>query len=124
MGRTLLLIGAGGFIGSIARYLTSIYLTKLFPSAFPYGTFAVNFLGCLIIGLHFGLSERFTWITVEWRIFIALGICGGYTTFSTFAYENIKLLQDGNYLVFGIYSIASFALCLLAVFLGLTLAKN
>jgi CrcB protein len=123
MSRILFLIGTGGLIGSIARYLTASYFTKVFPSAFPYGTFIVNVVGCLIIGIVFGLSERFSWLTPEWRFFLATGICGGFTTFSSFAYENIKLIQEGNFLVFAAYSIASFALGLLAVFIGLTLTK-
>lgn len=123
MSRILFLIGTGGLIGSIARYLTASYFTKVFPSAFPYGTFIVNVVGCLIIGIVFGLSERFTWLTPEWRFFLATGICGGFTTFSSFAYENIKLIQEGNFLVFAAYSIASFSLGLLAVFIGLTLTK-
>lgn len=123
MSRILLLIGTGGLIGSIARYLAATYFTKVFPSAFPYGTFIVNIVGCLIIGIIFGISERFSWLTPEWRMFLATGFCGGFTTFSSFAYENIKLIQEGNFLVFATYSIASFALGLLAVFIGLTLTK-
>lgn len=123
MSRILFLIGTGGLIGSIARYLTVIYLTKVFPSTFPYGTFVVNIIGCFIIGIVFGLSERFSWLTPEWRLFLATGICGGFTTFSSFAYENIKLIQNGNFLVFAGYSITSFALGLLAVFIGLTVTK-
>lgn len=123
MSRILLLVGTGGLIGSIARYLTASYFTKVFPSSFPYGTFIVNIVGCLIIGIIYGLSERFNWLTPEWRLFLATGICGGFTTFSSFAYENIKLIQDGNFFVFSIYSIASFTLGLFAVFIGLTLTK-
>jgi len=123
MSRIFLLIGAGGFIGSIARYLTASWLTKLFPSAFPYGTFAVNIIGCLAIGIIYGLSERYSWFTPEWRFFLATGLCGGYTTFSAFALENVNLLQSSNYLTFAIYSIGSFALGLLAVFGGILLTK-
>ena len=123
MSRILFLIGTGGLIGSIARYLAASYFTRVFPSAFPYGTFVVNIIGCLIIGLVFGLSERFSWLTPEWRFFLATGICGGFTTFSSFDYENIKLIQEGNFLVFALYSIGSFAIGLLAVFGGITLAK-
>lgn len=123
MSRILLLVGAGGLIGSVARYLTASYFTKAFPSSFPYGTFVVNIVGCLIIGIIYGLSERFNWLTPEWRLFLVTGICGGFTTFSSFAYENIKLIQEGQFLVFAGYSIASFALGLLAVFFGLTLTK-
>lgn len=123
MSRILFLIGMGGLIGSIGRYLTASYFTKIFPSAFPYGTFAVNVIGCLLIGIVYGFSERFNWFTPEWRLFMATGVCGGYTTFSSFAYENIKLLQEGNYLTFAVYSIISFILCLITSFLGLTLTK-
>lgn len=123
MSRVLLLIGTGGFLGSIARYLTASYFTKVFPSAFPYGTFAANIIGCLVIGIVYGLSERFSWLTPEWRFFLATGLCGGYTTFSSFAYENIQLLQNGNYLTFASYSVTSFILCLVSAFIGLTLTK-
>ncbi len=123
MSRILFLIGAGGLIGSLARYLTASYFTKIFPSAFPYGTFLVNTIGCLIIGIVFGFSEKYSWLSPEWRYFLATGICGGFTTFSSFAYENIKLIQEGNFLVFALYSILSFSLGLFAVFIGLTLTK-
>lgn len=123
MSRIFLLIGIGGFIGSIARYATASWLTKLIPSVFPYGTFAANIIGCLVIGIVYGLSERFTWLTPEWRFFLATGLCGGYTTFSSFAYENINLLQDSDYFTFAAYSISSFAIGLLAVFGGITLTK-
>lgn len=121
--RIFLLIGIGGFLGSIARYLTASYFTKIIPSAFPYGTFAVNILGCLAIGIVYGLSERCSWFTPEWRLFLATGLCGGYTTFSSFTYENVELLQNGNYFTFASYSIASFVLCLVSSFIGLILTK-
>ncbi|MCW5908728.1 MAG: fluoride efflux transporter CrcB [Chitinophagales bacterium] len=123
MSRILFLIGTGGFLGSIARYLTASTITKYYSAAFPYGTFAANVIGCLIIGIVFGLSDRFNWLTPEWRFFLATGFCGGYTTFSSFAIENVKLLQDGNYITFATYSSASFAVGLLAVFIGLSLTK-
>jgi CrcB protein len=123
MSRIFLLIGAGGFIGSIARYLTTSWFTKLFPSTFPYGTFTANIIGCLVIGIIYGLSERFNWLTPEWRFFLVTGVCGGYTTFSSFAYENINLLQSSNYITFALYSISSFAFGLLAVFGGMILTK-
>ncbi|MFZ1679119.1 MAG: fluoride efflux transporter CrcB [Saprospiraceae bacterium] len=123
MSRILLLIGIGGFIGSIARYAAASWLTRIIPSVFPYGTFAVNITGCLAIGLIYGLSQRFHWVTPEWGFFLATGFCGGYTTFSTFAYENITLLQNSNYLMFAMYSIGSFAIGLLSVFAGIALAR-
>ncbi len=123
MSRIILLIGAGGFIGSIARYLTASWFSKQFSSTFPYGTFAVNIIGCLVIGIIYGLSERYSWLTPEWRFFLATGLCGGFTTFSAFALENINLFQTSNYLTFAVYSISSFALGLFAVVGGIALTK-
>lgn len=123
MNRYVFLVGIGGLLGSIARYLAASFLTKTIPSAFPYGTFAVNIIGCLIIGIIFGLSEKFNWLP-EWRLFLATGVCGGFTTFSSFAYENILLLQDKDYLTFASYSILSFALGLIATFIGLALTRG
>lgn len=123
MGRILLLIGSGGFLGSVARYLLAVWLTKHFPSAFPYGTFAANILGCLLIGIIFGLGQRYEWLTPGLLLFLATGFCGGFTTFSSFTLENLNLLQNSNYLTFGIYAISSFTIGLLAVFGGISLTK-
>jgi CrcB protein len=123
MKKYIILIGIGGMLGSIARYLTATYFAKLFPSHFPYGTFAVNMIGCLAIGIVFGLSARFNWFSDDWRIFLATGFCGGYTTFSAFAVENVQLLQNAHYTTFALYSLVSFALGLLCVFIGLTLVR-
>jgi CrcB protein len=121
--KILLLVGLGGFIGSIARYLTVSVMTKLFPSTFPYGTFAVNIIGCFVIGVFFGLSERFAWLTPPWRFFLMTGLCGGYTTFSSFAYENMALLQTAEYRTFALYTLGSLSVSLLAVWVGITLTK-
>ena len=123
MSRIIILIGLGGFIGSIARYLTTVYFTKHFPSSFPFGTLSVNIIGCFLIGIIYGLSERYSWLTPEWRFFLATGVCGGFTTFSAFALENFQLVKSGQYLTFIIYSGSSYVLGILAVFLGLILTK-
>ena len=98
-------------------------VARVVLTAFPYGTFAVNIVGCLAIGLVYGLAERFEWFSADLRLFLATGFCGGFTTFSSFAYENIELLQDKDYLTFGAYSALSVALGLGAAVLGLSLAK-
>ncbi|MEI6275182.1 MAG: fluoride efflux transporter CrcB [Prolixibacteraceae bacterium] len=121
--KTLLYIGAGSFIGGVARYLTARAVQNSMASSFPYGTMVVNLLGCLLIGLIFGISERTNLINDEWRIFLTVGFCGGFTTFSTFANENMTLLRDGNFFYFTLYTGLSIFLGLTAVFIGNALTK-
>jgi len=123
MKTNLILIATGGLLGSVARYLSVVYFTKLIPGNFPYGTFFVNIAGCLVIGIIYGLSLRFVWLTPQWRLLLATGFCGGFTTFSAFALENVQLLQQNNYTIFALYSITSFALGLVAVLAGIGLTK-
>jgi fluoride exporter len=121
--RTILVIGLGGAIGSISRYLVQVLITRHFPGSFPAGTFLVNITGCFIIGLLFGLAARHPSLTVEWRLFLITGICGGYTTFSSFSYESIMLIRQGNYLYFLLYVLSSVVLGLLATVGGSMLAR-
>jgi fluoride exporter len=121
--KTLLLIGSGGFLGSISRFLTSRYLQNNFPSAFPFGTFFVNISGCLLIGLIYGFSERSSLLTTGWKMFLAVGFCGGFTTFSTFANENLALLRDGEFFYFIIYSGLSVFLGIAATLIGVIITK-
>ena len=121
--KTLLYIGFGSFLGGIARYLTSRVVQNSIASTFPYGTMVVNLLGCFLIGLFFGISERTNLINDEWRIFLTVGFCGGFTTFSTFANENMSLLRDGNFFYFALYTGLSVFLGLVAVFFGNALTK-
>ena len=121
--KILFLIGLGGGIGSIGRYLVQVLITRHFASTFPAGTLLVNITGCFIIGLLFGLGNRHAWLTLEWRLFLITGICGGYTTFSSFSYESISLIREGNYLYFLSYVLLSVALGLLATFGGAVLAR-
>lgn len=120
----ILLIGTGGFIGSVTRYLISKYIQDLsvFPS-FPLGTFIVNILGCLFIGLLFGTAEKGTWMSPEIRMFLTVGFCGGFTTFSTFSNEAIALLRDGEILYFLSYIGLSVLLGLVAVYMGYLITK-
>ena len=118
-----ILVLIGGAIGSGSRYLFSNYITKTYPATFPYGTFAVNIIGCLLIGVIYGATERLHVASPQWRLFLATGLCGGFTTFSAFAYENIQLLQSGNYLTFSLNTIGSCVFGFTAVFLGVLLTK-
>ena len=118
-----LLIGTGSFLGGVGRYLATWFIQSRFLSAFPYGTLGVNILGCLAIGLVFGLSERGN-LPPEWRLFLATGICGGFTTFSAFSNETIALLRDGQWWSAFLYISASVVLGLLATFAGIIFVKT
>jgi CrcB protein len=124
MNPTVWLIGLGGFLGTLCRYGTSVWVSRRFPAAFiPYGTLLVNVLGCLLIGIIFGLSEKHELISAQWRLILVVGFCGGFTTFSSFAYENVAMLQQGNYTGFIVYTLSSVLICLLSVVGGLYLVK-
>lgn len=117
------MVSAGGAIGSLARFLISSLFARESTLAFPLGTFIVNIAGCFLMGIFYSLAERFN-VPTEWRLFFTTGFCGGFTTFSTFSYENLNLLQTGQYLYFATYSLGSFVLGLLAVILGIYSIKT
>jgi fluoride exporter len=123
MFKTLLLIGTGGFLGSVTRFVTSKFLQDNYPSAFPFGTLFVNISGCFLIGLIYGISEKSSLLTSGWKMFLAVGFCGGFTTFSTFANENLALLRDGDFLHFIIYTASSVFLGIAATFFGVLITK-
>ncbi len=121
--KLILLVGIGGFIGSIARFLGSKYITENHLSAFPFGTMTINIIGCFLIGIFYGISERGNLMNEDWRIFLTVGFCGGFTTFSSFASENLTLLRDGAFGYFLLYTGLSVFLGLAATFLGNALIK-
>ena len=93
----IILVGIGGFIGSVFRFLLSGFVHRLVPlSEFPFGTFAVNVIGCLLIGLLNGLAETRQVIGPELRLFLMIGILGGFTTFSAFGYETLSLIRGAE----------------------------
>jgi len=116
--RTLLLIGLGGFLGSISRFLITLGVNRMFQTILPIGTLAVNVLGCLLIGMIYSLAEQKNLLSPELRIFLSVGFCGGFTTFSSFIFEDFSLIKTGDFLVLAIYLGASVFLGLIAVFLG------
>jgi CrcB protein len=116
--KILLAIGSGSFAGGIARFLLSKYLTANIISSYPHGTFWVNVIGCFFIGIFYGLFEKMGDFNHTLRLFLTVGFCGGFTTFSTFANENMALLRDGNYFIFALYTGLSVFVGLLAVGLG------
>jgi fluoride exporter len=121
--KNLLLIGMAGGIGSIARFLCQKYAQAWYPQSFPYGTLIVNVLGCFLIGVFYGLSEKGNILTPEWRLMLTTGFCGGFTTFSSFAYENVTLMKNGDFLYVGLYTASSVILGIAATFAGITLLK-
>jgi len=121
--KILLIIGTGGFIGSVARYMISQWMQRIFETTFPIGTLTVNILGSFLIGIIYALSEKGGILSPELRMFLAVGICGGFTTFSSFAYENLNLLSFQQYLYTSLYVGASLIFGLLAVYLGNLMVK-
>jgi CrcB protein len=120
--KTILLIGSGGFLGSIARYGLQHLMYKLIPSAFPFGTLLVNIIGCFVIGLIYGSLGKSSWLTEDWKLFLAMGICGGFTTFSSFSHENIKLLQDGQAFQALLYIATSVIIGLTMTYIGILIS--
>src|SRR5690554_173361 len=121
--KTLLIVGLGGGIGSIFRYLTSVLTQKHVQSLFPWATFLVNVIGCLIIGILVGLFAKQQIENTDLKLLFITGFCGGFTTFSAFALENIKLFQSGNTLLALLYIALSVILGVLAVWTGMMITK-
>lgn len=121
--RTLLLVGMGGFLGSISRFLVGQALHRIFDTVFPIGTMTVNIVGSFIIGVVYSLAERDNLISPEIRMFLAVGFCGGFTTFSSFAFDKLNLLKDSGFLYLSMYLGGSIFLGLLAVYLGTQIHK-
>ncbi|HYV90717.1 MAG TPA: fluoride efflux transporter CrcB [Chitinophagales bacterium] len=124
MTRIVLIIGIGGFIGTIARYLSQQVIYRFYPATFPIGTLSVNLLGCLLIGIFYALSERGNLLSPEWRMFLTTGFCGGFTTFSTFSYESVQLLNDGEYTYVAVFAVASVIIGILATIFGIWISKT
>lgn len=121
--KSALLVFLGGGLGSVLRYQVSRLLNNTVITSIPYGTLAVNILGSLILGFLLGLSFRYSTWPTSFTLFFAVGFCGGFTTFSTFAYENQVFLRSGDFHNLLIYSLGSLFLGILAIFLGLFLSR-
>lgn len=111
-------------MGSVARFLSQQLIARYYPSSFPWGTLWVNITGCFIIGLIYAMSEKGALISPEMRLLLATGFCGGFTTFSSFAYENITLIRDGELLYTFLYIAASIVIGFLAAYIGVIIVKS
>ncbi len=114
--KSLLFVGLGGAAGSIARYGVSLAVGKFWAQPYPLATFLINITGALLIGILFGLSSRNQWLQGGGMLILATGFCGGFTTFSTFALENVTLIQKQN-------SVTSIVYTVLSVIIGLVLCR-
>ena len=123
MFKHILLVGLGGALGSIARYICQKYLNNAIPDAFPMGTFLVNISGCLAIGMLYGLTANYAIFTTELRLLLMAGFCGGFTTFSAYTLEGLALIEQQRYTTFFLYFTGSVVLGLAATFLGALVTK-
>ena len=115
--KNIAVVGAGSFIGGAARYLVSLMM-KGASKGFPGATLIVNLVGCFLIGLLWGLFSRTASEGNNWALFLTVGLCGGFTTFSTFSKEGLTMLQADSYILFSLYAIGSMMLGIMAVALG------
>lgn len=121
--KDILLVGAGSAIGGILRLLIGKTIMQFFQYPFPLGTFIVNITGSFLIGLLYAIYGKSGNLSPSTLLFLATGVCGGFTTFSAFSYENLLLMRSGNYMMALVYIAGSIIIGLLAVFAGYAIGK-
>jgi CrcB protein len=121
--RSLLIVGGGSFVGGALRYLVMKLVPATTAHPFPLGTFLVNILGCLVIGLLYALMERYRLLSPDLRLFLTVGFCGGFTTFSTFVNDSFTLFRGGLSLIGLAYIAASVIVGLVMLYAGYALVK-
>ena len=121
--KDFLLVFFGGGLGSGLRYLVTAAMNQ-YSKVLPFGTLTVNMLGCLLIGIILGYVQKENTLTSNQTILLVTGFCGGFTTFSAFANENLELIKNGEIFDFSMYSISSIVVGIVAVFVGLYFSKN
>ncbi len=120
----VLLVGLGGFLGAVARYLGGAAIARLLPPTFPFGTFVVNAVGCLLIGALAVLTDERLVLGTRARLFLLVGVLGGFTTFSSFGYETITLLRQGSQWLAAVNVVGHVVVGLLAVWLGAVVMRG
>jgi len=114
----------GAVVGASARYFLSGYVARHFSAIFPYGTLLINFTGSFLLGFFLIYSTERVLLDPRWRLLVAVGFCGSYTTFSSYAFESFGLMEQGQWLLMGTNILFSNALCLVAVMAGAALARG
>jgi len=122
--QTILWISLGAIVGANLRYLIGQSTARFFSSSFPYGTLVINVTGSFVLGFFLVLTSERILADPRWRLLIAVGFCGGYTTFSSYAYETFALFEQGQWLASALNIFFSNGLCLIGVVLGAVLARS
>jgi fluoride exporter len=117
-------IALGAVVGASARYFLSTYIGRHFSTVFPYGTLLINITGSLILGFFLVYATERVLLDPRWRLLVAVGFCGSYTTFSSYAFESFALMEQGQWLLMGLNILSSNALCLAGVLAGAALARG
>ena len=123
MFKAMIVAGLGGFLGTCGRFLVGKLAAHLYAGAFPWGTFAVNVIGCFLIGIFFGLAEKTHLISSNLNVFLITGFCGGFTTFSSFADDMYLLMQNRHMGIFWLYLILSIILGIILVWVGRSIIR-
>ncbi len=121
--KNLLLVGFGGGLGSIARYLCQKWVSSSSIGHFPLGTFIVNVVGCLVIGIFWGIHFKSFDTNENWKLFLMTGLCGGFTTFSAFSLEGIGLIKEQRISLFFLYIAGSVLTGLMATYIGMRIMR-
>ncbi|MDO4814121.1 MAG: fluoride efflux transporter CrcB [Gemella sp.] len=119
----IIFIGIGGALGAIARHSLGLYIKNQFNTVFPVSTYTINIIGCLIIGILYGILDKYNLGNSVWNYLLVIGFCGSFTTFSTFANENVNLFQNGNIFTAICYIMASVIIGIISVKFGYMLIK-
>lgn len=116
-------VSLGGIVGACARYFLSRFSAKILGTSFPWGTLIINVTGSFVLGLFLVYTTERVFVDPKWRLLVAIGFCGAYTTFSSYAYESMVYFQQGNWLLFGVNVLMNNLLCLAAVLGAAALAR-
>jgi CrcB protein len=122
--KIILIIFFGGGLGSVMRYLVNRWISGFVTELYPWGTFLVNVTGCFLIGFFVFYAERMGPNALNWRLFLVTGLCGGYTTFSSFSFENVQLISNHQLFTMLFYTVGTIVLGFFATYMGILSARN